>query len=245
MYVTCHFPLVAFDIFVFIFNFHHFDYYVSVCSSLGLSCVELSALLGHGWLFPSSFLGKFSAILLQIFSQVLSVFSFWDPYNVNVGASSVVPEVPKELMLSKLWCWRRLLRVPWITRRSNQSILKEINPDYSLEGLMLKFWYFGHLIQRASSLEKTLMLGKIKDRRRRGWQRMEVGWHCWFNGHDIEQTLGDMEDREAWYAVVQGLQSQTQLSETTRNQLQGKTGKFTMMWRLKNLTTTNALKKKF
>ena len=72
----------------------------------------------------------------------------------------------------KLWCWRRLLRVPWTTRRSNQSILKEINPEYSLEGLMLKFPSFGHPMKRADSLEKTLMLGKIEGRRRRGWQRM-------------------------------------------------------------------------
>ena len=72
----------------------------------------------------------------------------------------------------ELWCWRRLLRVPWIARRSNQSILKEINPEYSLEGLMLKLQYFGHLMQRANSSKKTLMLGKIEGRRRRGWD----GW---------------------------------------------------------------------
>ena len=72
----------------------------------------------------------------------------------------------------ELWCWERLLRVPWTARRSNHLILKEINPEYSLEGLMLKFWYFGHLMQRANSLEKTLMLGKVVGRRRRGWQRM-------------------------------------------------------------------------
>ena len=77
----------------------------------------------------------------------------------------------------ELWCWRRLLRVPWTARRSNQSILKVISPEYSLEGLMLKLklQYFGHLMRRADSLEKILMLGKIKDRRRRGWQRMR----CW------------------------------------------------------------------
>ena len=75
----------------------------------------------------------------------------------------------------ELWCWKRLLRVPWTARRSNKSILKEINPDYSLEGLMLKlkFQYFGHLMQRTDSLEKTLMLGKIESRRKRGL----VGWH--------------------------------------------------------------------
>ena len=72
----------------------------------------------------------------------------------------------------KLWCWRRLLRVPWTARRSNQSILKEINPEYSLEGLMLKLQYFGCLMQRANSLEKILLLGKTESQRRRGWQRM-------------------------------------------------------------------------
>ena len=71
-----------------------------------------------------------------------------------------------------MWCWRRLLRVPWTAMRSNQSILKEINPEYSLEGLMLKFQYFGHLMQKPDSLEKTLMLRKIEGRRRRGQQRM-------------------------------------------------------------------------
>ena len=74
----------------------------------------------------------------------------------------------------ELWCWRRLLRIPWMARRSNQSILKEINPEYSLEGLMLKLklQYFGHVMRRTDSLEKTLMLGKVEDRRRRGWQRI-------------------------------------------------------------------------
>ena len=85
----------------------------------------------------------------------------------------------------------RLLRVPWIARKSNQSVLKEINPEYSLEGLMLmmKLQYSGHLMWRANSLEKTLMLGKIKGRRRRGWQRT-VWWHHWLNGHESEQAPG-------------------------------------------------------
>ena len=80
----------------------------------------------------------------------------------------------KELILSKLWCWRRLLRVPWTARRANQSILKEISPEYSLEGLTqkLKLQYLGHLMGRADSLEKTLMLGKIEGKRRREWQRI-------------------------------------------------------------------------
>ena len=90
-----------------------------------------------------------------------------------------------------LW-WRRLLRVPWTARRSNQSILKEISPECSLEGLMLKLLlqYFGHQMQRDDSFEKTLMLGKIEGRRRRGRQDEMVGWHHWFNGHEFGWTPG-------------------------------------------------------
>ena len=88
----------------------------------------------------------------------------------------------------ELWCWRRLLRVCWTSRRSNQSILKEISPEYSLEGLMLKlkFQYFGCLIQRINSVEKTLLLGKIEGRRRRGWQDEMIGWHHRLNGDEFE-----------------------------------------------------------
>ena len=88
----------------------------------------------------------------------------------------------------ELWCWRRLLRVPWTARRSNQLILKETSPEYSLEGLMLKLklQYFCHLMRRADSLEKTLMLGKIEGRRRRGRQDEMVGWHHRLNGHEFE-----------------------------------------------------------
>ena len=95
----------------------------------------------------------------------------------------------------KLQCYRRLFRVPWTARRSNQSSLKEINPEYSLEGLMLKLklQYFGHLMRRTDSFEKTLMLGKIEGRRR-GCQDEMVGWHPQLDGHEFEQTLGDNEE---------------------------------------------------
>ena len=138
---------------------------------------------------------------------------------VMYGCETVMKAVCQRIDTFELWCWRRLLRVPWTARRSNQSNLKKINTEYSLEGLMLKLklQYFGHLMRRADSLEKTLMLGKIEGRRRRGWQRMRwldgITQSMDMNFHNLLETV---KNREAWHTAIHRVtKSQTWFSDWT------------------------------
>ena len=180
-----------------------------------------------------SLLSQLSQSTKQVKKSISCILELWDA-KVHTVKAIIFPVIMYRCESStikkgehwrtdafKLWCWRRLLRVPWTARRSNQSIPKEINHAYALEGLMLKLQYIGHLMRRADSLEKILMLGKIEGRRRRGQERMR-----WLDGiinsmsMNLTKLQETVEERRAWCAAIHGItKSQTQLSDWTNDYL--------------------------